>query len=251
MNTDEHIENFLYSSAGRLLYAATDTFERKFVYWVRYAKAVCESPIEALFLLAWIELLETLRITGADLFGAPATYYLFNNPMFFASRYNYDELNDDQNDFTKLFEFDLSFEQIDFVYPQQTIGDYRVDFVLFRIRSDYDHDDRPIPRRFSPVVVECDGHEFHEKTKRQAQRDKARDRYLQSHGYKVLRFTGSEIWTDPRKCALEVDKLFRREDNPRTDGRSPAEALNKVMFPTIAETIAQHKEPSDNRTCPF
>ena len=48
---------------------------------------------------------------------------------------------------------------------------------------------------FCLIAVECDGHEFHEKTKQQAARDKARDRD---------RFTGSEIWKDPGACADEV-----------------------------------------------
>jgi hypothetical protein len=54
------------------------------------------------------------------------------------------------------------------------------------------------------VAVECDGHEFHERTKEQAQADKARDRLLQRHGIRALRFTGSEIWEDPDKCAFEI-----------------------------------------------
>ena len=54
------------------------------------------------------------------------------------------------------------------------------------------------------IVVECDGHDFHERTKEQAARDRARDRELQSSGYLVLRFTGSEIWKSPVGCAEQV-----------------------------------------------
>ena len=43
------------------------------------------------------------------------------------------------------------------------------------------------------IVVELDGHDFHEKTKEQAQKDKDRDRSLTRAGYKIMRFTGSEI----------------------------------------------------------
>ena len=46
------------------------------------------------------------------------------------------------------------------------------------------------------LIVECDGHDFHEKTKEQAKKDKQRDRYLITSGFYVLRFTGSEIWND-------------------------------------------------------
>lgn len=58
------------------------------------------------------------------------------------------------------------------------------------------------------VVVECDGHDFHERTKEQASRDKRRDREMLSAGYRVVRFTGSEIHRNPMGCAAEVAKLI-------------------------------------------
>jgi very-short-patch-repair endonuclease len=83
--------------------------------------------------------------------------------------------------------------------PQVRIGPYRVDFLLaYRVNTQ----DSMWENKF--VVVECDGHAFHERTKLQAAKDKARDRWLQHQGYKVLRFTGSEIWTNPYRCANEV-----------------------------------------------
>lgn len=81
-----------------------------------------------------------------------------------------------------------------YIYPQIIIGDYRVDFYIANVGH----------RESSPLIVECDGHDFHEKTKEQAQRDKARDRYLVSQGYRVLRFTGSEIFRDAEKVATEI-----------------------------------------------
>lgn len=55
------------------------------------------------------------------------------------------------------------------------------------------------------LAVECDGHDFHERTKEQAARDKSRDRRLARCGVvTVLRFTGSEIHENPRACAEEV-----------------------------------------------
>lgn len=53
-------------------------------------------------------------------------------------------------------------------------------------------------------IVECDGHEFHEKTKEQAQKDKERDRTLLLRGYIPIRFTGSEIYDHPSNCAEDV-----------------------------------------------
>lgn len=54
------------------------------------------------------------------------------------------------------------------------------------------------------AAIECDGHDFHERTKDQARRDRSRDRELQARGFRVFRFTGSEIFKDPMKCAREV-----------------------------------------------
>lgn len=53
-------------------------------------------------------------------------------------------------------------------------------------------------------AIECDGHDFHERTKQQAARDKQRDRDLQVAGFRIIRFTGSEIWSDAQECAGQV-----------------------------------------------
>lgn len=77
---------------------------------------------------------------------------------------------------------------------------YRLDFGLRLVDT---HEDRPAIF----VAVECDGHDFHERTREQAARDRARDRDLQSIGWIVARFTGSEIFRDPRECARAALKL--------------------------------------------
>ena len=93
-----------------------------------------------------------------------------------------------------------------FIFPQAKVGDYRVDF-LFDIWSYDGH---------QTLVVECDGHDFHERTKEQAARDRKRDRWMAEQGIIVLRFTGSEIWADPGSCAEQVVemgiKLFLTRD---------------------------------------
>lgn len=58
------------------------------------------------------------------------------------------------------------------------------------------------------MVIECDGHEFHERTKEQARRDRERDRFLQSIGYLVFRYTGAEIWADVFERADEAVKVL-------------------------------------------
>jgi hypothetical protein len=69
------------------------------------------------------------------------------------------------------------------------------------------------------VIVECDGHEYHDKTPEQARRDKGRDRFLQAQGYHVLRFTGSELVRSATRCAGEVDRAILRLDGQRRAAR--------------------------------
>ena len=60
------------------------------------------------------------------------------------------------------------------------------------------------------LVVECDGHDFHEKTKEQVIHDNERDYDLKSAGYDILHFSGSEIYNDPFKCAEKVLKYISK-----------------------------------------
>lgn len=59
------------------------------------------------------------------------------------------------------------------------------------------------------LALELDGHEFHERTKEQASMDKKRDRELTRDGWKILRFTGSEIWNRPIEAMWECVELMR------------------------------------------
>ena len=61
------------------------------------------------------------------------------------------------------------------------------------------------------MVIECDGHDFHDRTKAQASRDRARDRNLQSFGFLVYRYTGQDIWNDVFKHASEALADLKRE----------------------------------------
>lgn len=65
------------------------------------------------------------------------------------------------------------------------------------------------------IIVECDGKEWHDGTADQAQRDRARDRYLQASGYIVLRFSGSEIYNQSFKCVCEIALTFHEHAERR------------------------------------
>jgi very-short-patch-repair endonuclease len=75
------------------------------------------------------------------------------------------------------------------------IESYKIDFVL--------------DTGYESLAIECDGHDFHDRTKQQAAYDRARDRFLLAHGLSTVRFTGSEIVHSKEKCAEEIYQILR------------------------------------------
>lgn len=77
------------------------------------------------------------------------------------------------------------------------------------------------------VVIELDGHDFHERTRQQATRDKKRDRSISLRGWQVARFTGSEVHRTPCCVAshltevdlLEHDRAFAEWEASRRKGK--------------------------------
>lgn len=82
------------------------------------------------------------------------------------------------------------------IAPQFKWGKYRIDFMVLLKGFD------------QQFFIECDGHEFHERTKEQAERDRAKDREIQAAGIPILRFTGREIHRDPFSCVLQIQKFI-------------------------------------------
>ncbi|MBI3800231.1 MAG: DUF559 domain-containing protein [Deltaproteobacteria bacterium] len=62
------------------------------------------------------------------------------------------------------------------------------------------------------LAIELDGHEFH-KTKEQRTHDARKDRFLSKRGWTVLRFTGTEVYSDTKRCVAEVQDLMQRVKN--------------------------------------
>lgn len=162
--------------ADQFIKEAAETEAMRFLEGYDGLKARCESPIE--------ELLMAALYAGAQISEYNIHFMLTSTPP--AEPY---------------------FDRAAFVYQQVTVGNYRVDILVV---------DATIPtdqKKPRWMVVECDGHDFHERTKEQARRDKQRDRFFQSIGCKVLRFTGSEIWAKPEECADEVfDELAANDE---------------------------------------
>jgi very-short-patch-repair endonuclease len=80
------------------------------------------------------------------------------------------------------------------VWRQVRALDWPADFVLGTLAADGS-------RQFA--VVECDGHDFHERTKEQAERDRSRDRAVQAQGWRMFRFTGSELYRSAMLLVLD------------------------------------------------
>jgi very-short-patch-repair endonuclease len=83
------------------------------------------------------------------------------------------------------------------LYRDVRIERYRADFLLWLDYGD------------TFVAIECDGHEWHERTKQQASADRARDRALLRLNVPALRFTGSDIFHDAESCAVEIIELAK------------------------------------------
>ncbi|MGY3359766.1 very-short-patch-repair endonuclease [Bradyrhizobium sp. GM0.4] len=97
-------------------------------------------------------------------------------------------------------------DDLSLILPQFDWGPYRIDFAI------------RLPKyRFKYLFIECDGHDFHERTKEQAARDRVRDREIQKAGYPVLRFTGSEIHRNAGACGQQIIDFI----NDRYEDRLP------------------------------
>ena len=76
---------------------------------------------------------------------------------------------------------------------------YRVDFFIPVIYKNQEE---------IGFIIECDGYDFHQKTKEQVEEDNIRQRKLQKEGYEVIRLSGTEIYHKPYQCALEVKNII-------------------------------------------
>lgn len=168
-NTPKNVLQFLEKSAR-----AVGAYERdSFFGHVHCEMTDCESPIEQLFLTA-IYTLATINDV---------------RPHNFAIRK------------------DLWVDTGVHIVLQHKIGKYRVDFVLRYCGDaaivDAKHLQTISDKEERTIVVELDGHKFHDKDEPQRQYEKKRDRFLQKQGYKVFHFTGTEIFKNPFAAAAE------------------------------------------------
>lgn len=114
------------------------------------------------------------------------------------------------------------------IKPQATVGPYRADFLYSLTDTEGKH---------KYLVVEIDGHDFHERTKEQAARDRSRDRWMVEHRYDVIRFTGSEVYGNPFACVQQtVDRLHLA-----CYGKTTREARADAGFAAIRAMLAEDR----------
>lgn len=82
---------------------------------------------------------------------------------------------------------------------------YRADFMFNT--EEYDLCDIKFENDYK-LIIECDGHDFHEKTKAQVTKNNERDMDLKKAGYDVIHFNGSQIFNNPMKCANDTIDLI-------------------------------------------
>lgn len=84
---------------------------------------------------------------------------------------------------------------------------YIVDFLIFG-----DEFVNSFLRKNFQLIIECDGYEFHQKTKKQVDYDNQREYDLKMEKYEILRFSGSKIYNEPIKCAEEILNYIREKN---------------------------------------
>lgn len=102
--------------------------------------------------------------------------------------------------FSKINKCESPLEAHFFIIASDDFPNLEPQFIVDHYRLDFAFPDEMI-------AIEIDGHEFH-KTREQRTNDAKRERYLQSKGWKVIRFTGTEIFGDILNCIQELKGLI-------------------------------------------
>jgi very-short-patch-repair endonuclease len=177
MNTEEKIAALHVEYVNH----ARERADERFAHWQTY----CQSPIERLLLAKlvtedWEEPREDEWFRGsqfrAELLEIEKQHKItFGGPLVLRCRH-----------------------EPHYVKTQLPVLDdrYTLDFAFFSCGEKF--------------AIELDGHDFHEKTKKQASHDKRRDRQLVADGWKVFRYTGSDVYGD---VTAVYDEIMQQLDD--------------------------------------
>lgn len=102
--------------------------------------------------------------------------------------------------------FEKNYSNIHYVQQQKINANnktYYADFAFYVYDEDSDNYYEPLNDQ-KLLVIECDGHDFHEKTKEQVKKGNERDFNIKSIGYDILHFSGNQIYSEPFECANKI-----------------------------------------------
>ena len=99
-----------------------------------------------------------------------------------------------------------------YIIPQFKINNkYRIDFLISYTTSEewWFKNEREHPQKDKSIIIEIDSHLWHGSSPEQFTKEKERERELQKEGYKIIRFSGREIYRDVNKCVNEIIDYFK------------------------------------------
>jgi hypothetical protein len=131
-------------------------------------QVLCESPIEAIFVMWWVAVRRFVRATFVP------------HPQRFM--------------------WTLRFQQRVTARGHK----YRLDMVIEHDDTARTQRLEGLGFRGGKIAIELDGHEFHERTREQVTLRNKRDRDLAAEGWRVIHFSGSELVRRRHECAWEV-----------------------------------------------
>ena len=176
-----------------------------------FAEDSTESPIEALFLAAWIYF-------HLDALSRPPSIVGLTNFLVSQCIYNTPATMTEVK-----FPLDCRKNSYDFtceLWPQ-----FQIDVADHKFRTDFCALITSTRTKEISLCIEIDGHDYHERTKQQASNDRRRERLIQLAGLEVIRFTGSDVWNNPPKTIDEtlqrIFQLFSRQIETASAVRLP------------------------------
>jgi hypothetical protein len=106
-----------------------------------------------------------------------------------------------------------------YIYPQCQINNYRIDFVVVFQTEKYILANRENLEKLKEeiLLVEIDSYLWHGSNPEQFTKEKERERELIKNDYKLMRFSGREIYSNVTKCVNEVFAYFLKDDEYRLE----------------------------------
>lgn len=107
------------------------------------------------------------------------------------------EIKKDDEDF---YVINLNNDSLEFTFEIQPKVDYLAGYIPDFLIT--------VNNLFSGYCIEIDGHEWHEKTKEQVRADKEKDRAYLKNGFIPVRFAGSEVYHDAKRCVNDLFEII-------------------------------------------